>query len=64
MAGYYAMIEEREKAIACPAVGGTRVTGVCMERLGRHGPKLEQLLHNFVDLARARDLDRGQAPKR
>ena len=55
---------EREKANAYPAVGGTRVTGICMERLGRHGPGLVQLLHGFADLARARDRDRGQASKR
>ena len=35
-----------------------------MERPGRHGPNLAQTLAELADLARQRDLDRGQAPRR
>ena len=55
---------EREKAKEYPALGGVSVRGLCMERLGRHGPGLAQLLHEFADMARRRDADRGQAPRR
>ena len=55
---------EREKAVEYPARGGVAVRGVCMERLRRHGPNLVQTLHDFVDMARQRDADRGQAPRR
>ena len=55
---------EKEKATTYPPAGGCCVTGVCMERLGRHGPNLASLLHDFADLARRRDSDRGLAPKR
>ena len=55
---------EREKAKEYPALGGVSVRGLCMERLGRHGPGLAQLLHELADMARRRDADRGQAPRR
>ena len=55
---------EREKAREYPARGGVAVRGLCMEKLGRHGPNLAQTLHEFADMARQRDVDRGRAPRR
>ena len=47
-----------------PPRGGVVVRGLCMERLGRHGPGLAQTLAELADLVRQRDMDRGQAPRR
>ena len=55
---------EQEKAVEYPSTGGVRVTGACMERLGRHGPGLAQLLQTLTDLARQRDSQRGQSSRR
>ena len=55
---------EAEKSRTYPPRGGVSVRGLCMERLGRHGPMLAQTLAELADLARQRDADRGMAPRR
>ena len=55
---------EREKHNEYPEQAGVRVRGACMEKLGRHGPGLAQLLEELADLARQRDEQMGQAPRR